>query len=71
MARYEVRMRVRQKNGFQAEIILGQIVYVAFDPPFRVDDDGFAVRYNDVRRMRQSGNKESFNVHTVYVRSDW
>src|ERR1700722_1355795 len=63
---HEIGMGMRQKDPFQSEMVLLQIVYVAIHVPFRIDDDGFIFCCNDVRRVRQTGNKKSFNVHRWY-----
>src|SRR5258708_12662743 len=59
----EISMRMSQKNPFQGQIILREIAQIAIHTPFRIDDNGFTLRSNDIRRLRQPGNKKSFNMH--------
>jgi hypothetical protein len=62
MASHEIRVRMRQKDVSQFEPVFGKISQVPVYIPFWIDYDSFTSRCDNVRRVRESRNKEPLNV---------
>src|SRR5215831_11626766 len=63
MASHEIGVRMRQKNVPQLKPIPGEIIQVPLYISFWIDYNGFASRCDDIRSVRESRNKKSFDMH--------
>ncbi len=59
----EVGVQMRLKDVANLKLLLLGRFQVDFNITLRIDDDGFALRPEKIRRMRQTSQVELFEVH--------
>src|SRR4029077_7327022 len=68
VASHEVRMGMGQNDGIQLQPVAREVSDVSANVPFWIDHRRLISRRDQVRSVRQSGNKESFDMHPILPR---
>jgi hypothetical protein len=70
MASHKIRGEMCEKNADQSQSVLSEVVDVTANVPFRIDYGRLTVRFDEVRRVRETRDEKSFDVHRTTFASE-